>query len=144
MGWSVVNGGLLTLAADVFADQVGEAAFGVLAELIVVRGFLAYDKATAVVAGVKPFSGRSGSAAGTVEAHAGTHLNKWPTLRKFRRLLVLDAHQCQPLVVLKDTNGTDGDFVAALSETDGVPISSGPSHKTHDQNWRKHNSRKNN
>lgn len=141
MSWSVVSGGLLTLAADVFADQLGEAAFEVLAELIVVRGLLTDHESAAVVAGVKPFGCGSGSSAGTVEAHTGAHFHKWPALRKFRRFFVFDANQCQPLVVLQDTNGTDGDFVAALSETDGVPISSGPSHETHDQNRREHNGR---
>ena len=143
-GLVLIDGGLLTLAADVFADQVGETAFGVLSELIVVRGFLADDKASAVVAGVKPFGRGSGSAAGTVEAHAGAHFHKWSTLRKFSRLFVLDAYQCQPLVVLKDTNRTDGDFVAALGETDRVPIPSGPSHETHDEYRREHNGRENN
>jgi|SRR5579862_7896891 len=144
MGWSVVNGGLLSLAADVLTDQVGETAFGILAELIVVRGFLADHEASTVVTGVKPFGRGSGSAAGTVEAHAGAHLHKWSTLRKFRRLFVLDAYQCQPLVVLKDTNRTNRDFVAALGQADGMPVSSGPNRKTHDKNGCEHNGRKNN
>jgi hypothetical protein len=144
VGWSVVNGGLLSLAADVLADQIGEAAFEVLAKLIVVSGFLADHEASAMVAGIKPFCCGSGSAAGAVEAYAGAHFHKWPTLRKFRWFLVLHAHQRQPLVVLKDTNRTDGDFVAALCETDGVPISSGPGHETHDEHRREHNGRENN
>ena len=139
MSCFVVNGGLFTLAADVFADQVGKAAFGVLAELIVVRGFFAYDEASAVVAGVKPFGRGSGSAAGTVEAHAGAHFHKWSTLRQFRRFLVLDSDQRQSLIVLKDAYRTDGDFVPAIGLTDGVPVSSGPDHETHHENGREHN-----
>ena len=45
---------LLCLAADVFPDQVDEAAFGSLTELIVAGGFLADYESAAMIATVKP------------------------------------------------------------------------------------------
>src|SRR5260370_11218758 len=83
---------LLALAAHVLADQVCEATFGILPKLLVVCGFLADDKAPAVIAGVEPFCGRGCDSDAAVEAHTRAHFDERPALRKFRRLFVLDAH----------------------------------------------------
>jgi hypothetical protein len=83
---------LLGLATDALANQIGEAAFRSLTELVIVRSFLADDKPSAVIAGVKPFrAGRCRSVA-TVKTYASPHLDKRSALRQFRRSFVLDPH----------------------------------------------------
>lgn len=129
---------LLSLAADVPADEVDEAAFGIFSELVVVIGFLADDEPSAAVAGVKPFRGGRGDAAATVEAHAGPHFDKRSTLRQLRRLFVLDLDQGEPLVVPEDADRTDRNFIAGRGLADGVPVSGGQGHQAHHDHWREH------
>src|ERR1700693_4378748 len=116
---------LLALAADTLADERDEAAFGILAELVVPGCLFAYDDAPTTITRVKPFSRRHSRSAVTVEAYAGPHLDKGSALGKFSRLLEFHADQGETLIVFEDTNGTDRHFVARFSQADGAPISGG-------------------
>ena len=116
---------LLGLATDALANQIGEAAFRSLAELVIVRSFLADDKPSAAIPGVKPFRARCCRSVTAVKTYAGPHLDKGSALRKFSRLLEFHADQGETLIVFEDTNGTDRHFVARFSQADGAPISGG-------------------
>src|SRR5262249_37164325 len=97
--------------------------FRAFAEFVVVRGFFADDEAPAVVAGVEPFGTGSGASICAVESNAGAHFDEGSALRKISRLFILDADKGCPLIILENTNGTDGDFVASFGLSDGVPFS---------------------
>ena len=112
----------LALAADVFAHQVDEPALWMLAELVVVGGFLADDEAPTVIAGVEPFCGWGGGATGAVKTHARAHFDERPALRKFCRFFEFNADQRQPLIVLENANGTDRHFIAGFGLPDGAPV----------------------
>jgi len=126
------------LSADALADQVGEAAFGIFAELVVVGSFLADYEASAVVAGVEPFRGRSDSATGAVEAHAGSHLDERSTLGKICGFFVLDADQGKTLIALEHSYRTYGDLVARPGLTDGAPVSCSQDHQADHEHRRQH------
>jgi len=92
------------LSANSFADQIGEITLGSLAELIVMRGFLADHESSAAVARIEPFRGRCGLAAGAIKAHTRAHLDKRTALGKCSRFLVFDPNQRHPLIVLEHSN----------------------------------------
>ena len=83
---------LLCLAADIFADQVHEATFGSLAELIVAGGFLADHKPAAMIATVKPQGRRSRRAACAVKTYPRPQFDEGTALREMRRVFVLNAY----------------------------------------------------
>ncbi len=135
--------GRLLLAANVFADEGGEAAFGILAELVVMGGFFADHDASAVVAGVKPFCGWGDGATGAVEAHARAHFDKGPALRKVRGFLVFDAYQGEPLIVLENADGTDRHFIAGFGLADSAPVPGGENRQADNEHRRQDHGGKN-
>ena len=134
---------LLALPADTLADQPHEAAFGILSKLVVVRRFLADHKASAMVAGIKPFGRRSGYTAGAIEPHARPHLDKRSTLQKFSRLFKFNPHQRQPLIVPQDPHRTNRNSIASLGLPDRAPVPRGECHQAHHQHRCQHNHTKN-
>ena len=134
---------LLVLGAHTLADHSDEAAFRVLAELFVMRGFFAHDKAPAVIARIEPLTRRGGGAAGAVEAHARPHFNKGSALWKFCRLLVLHADEGDPLIVLENAHGTYRHFVAGVSLADGPPVSGRENDQADHEHRRQYNGGKN-
>lgn len=125
------TGSLLRFVADVLADQLPKPAFGWLAELIVVVRLLADYEAPAVVPSVKPFGRGIRRPAGAIDSHPRPHLNEWATLRKLRRILVLDPHQRRPLIVLEYPDRADGHFVSRFRLSDHPPLSSGQDERNH-------------
>jgi hypothetical protein len=123
---------------DFLAHEVDEPAFRKIAELVVVGGFLADDEAPAVVAGVEPYRGGGGGAAAAVEAHASAHFDERSTLRKVCRFLIFDADQCQPLIILEDPDGADGDFIAGFGLPDAAPVPSRPDDQADYEHQRHH------
>jgi len=134
---------LLVLTANAFADHGDKAAFGILAELVVMRGLFTDDDAPALVAGIEPLARGGGSAASAVEAHARAHFNKGSALRKFCRLLILHADQCDPLIILQNAHGTYRHFVASVSLADGPPVSGRENDQADHEHGRQHNGGKN-
>ena len=126
------------MAADVLAYEIGEAAFRRFPELVVVGGFLADNRLSSAVASVEPFRGGGGGSAGAVEADAGAHFDEWAALRQFGRVLVLDAHQGQTLVVPEDADGADENGVAGGGLSDGAPVSGGHDHQADHQHRGQH------
>ena len=86
-------GGLLALAADVVQDEVTEAAFWCLAEVVVASCLLAHDGAAAVIAGIEPLCRRVSGAAGAVEPNPRAHLYERTALGKLCRFFVLYPHE---------------------------------------------------
>jgi hypothetical protein len=119
------SGGLLALAADALADEICKAAFRILAELVVVRGFLADHEASAMIAGVEPFRGGRRHAAGAIEAHPRPHFDERPALRKFCGLFEFHPYQRKPLIILEHSNGTDRHLIAAFGLADAAPVPGG-------------------
>lgn len=126
------------MATDAFADQVSEAALGVLAEFVVVEGFLADDVTTAAVARVEPFRSWGGSPAGAIETDAGTHLDERSPLRQMRRIFVLDADECDALIFLQHPDGADRNGVAGASLSDDVPFAGGDGGETEHKHRSQH------
>ena len=117
------NNPLLGLATDALANQIGEAAFRSLAKLVVMRSFLADDKPSAAIAGVKPFRARCCRSVAAVKTYAGPHLDKRSALRQFRRSLVLDPHQRSSLVAFQHPHRADRDRIPGFSLSDSAPLS---------------------
>jgi len=130
---------LLALAADVLADQIGEAAFGVFAEVGVVGGFLADDVVSAAIAGVEPLRGGYSQSTCAIKADAGAHLDEGSALRETGGFFVLDANQGYPLIIPGDMDGAHGDGVARAGLSDGVPLAGGYGSQAKDQNRRQYN-----
>src|SRR3954453_19804288 len=116
------TGRLLGLAADVLADQLPEAAFRSLSELVVVRRLLAHHEAPATVAGIEPLRSRSGSAVRTIEPYPRAHLDEGTALWKLSWFFVFDAHEYRALVILQHPNRTHGNFIASFGLSDGSPL----------------------
>lgn len=129
---------LFTLATDALADQVGKAAFRVLAEFAVVRSFFADDVAAAVIAGVEPHGGRGGDASRAVEVDTGTHLYERSSLRQMGGIFVFDANQGDALVLLENADGADRHGVAGTGLSDRVPFPRGDRGKTEHQHRGQH------
>ena len=121
------------MTTHVPADEIGEVAFGSFAELVVMRGFLADDEASAAVAGIEPFGGGDGGAAGAVEADAGAHLDEGSALRELGGVFVVDADQGHALVILEFVHRADGDSVAGSGLSDGTPVVGGQKDKAEDE-----------
>lgn len=131
------------MAADILTDHGDEAAFGILAELIVVGGFLADDESSAVIAGVKPYRRGGGGASDAVKSYARAHFDEGSALRQFCRFLVLDPDQGDPLIVLEDTDGTDRDFIASFGLADEPPVSGSEHHQADHEHRCQHDGSKN-
>lgn len=114
---------LLCLAADILADEVDEAAFGSLAELIVAGSFLADHKPAAMVATVKPQGRRSRSAARAVKPHPSPEFDEGTALREVRRVFVFYAHQRRTLILSEYTDRTHRDLISGLGLSDLLPLS---------------------
>lgn len=127
--------GLLRLAADLVQNQIAEAAFGGLAEVVVAGGFFAYHRAPAAIAAIEPLRGRSGYSVRAVESHSRAHLYKRTTLRKLRWILVLHPHQRRPLIVLEYPDRAHRNGVSRFRLSDRLPFSSSPD-ECHEQDGR--------
>lgn len=127
---------LFAKAADRLAHQIREVALRSLAELVVVGRLLADHESSCMVFGVKPFAGRSGLAIGTREPDSRPHLDKRAALRQFRRFLILDSHESNPLVILEDPHRADRNFCARIGLPDRPPVRGSPD-KTDNHKWNK-------
>lgn len=114
---------LFTLAANALADQICESAFRRLAELVIMRRFLADYKASAAIARVEPLGRGRHIAVSAIESDAGSHLDKRSTLGKLRWFFVFHTNQGRTLVVLQNADGTDRDFIAVSGLADSAPVS---------------------
>ena len=130
--------GLLRLTANVLADQLAKPAFRRLTELIVVGCLLADYESPAVVATVKPFCRGIRHAACTIESHPRAHLDKWTTLGKLRRILILHTHQRRSLIILEDAHRADRNLISCFGLSDRLPLSGGTD-KRHHQDGREYN-----
>ncbi len=128
---------LLRLAAHALAYHGDETAFRILPELLVAGGFLTDDEPSAVVARVEPFRRRDSGAIGAVEPHPRPHFDERSALRQFWRFLVFDPNQGNALIVLENTDGTDGYCVSGFGLANRPPIPGGEHHQADYYRWRK-------
>src|SRR5580765_1518098 len=105
---------LLRLAADVPTYQITKPAFRCLAELVVAIRLLAHHEASTVVAGIEPLCGRSSHSARAIKSHPRAHLDKWTTLGKLRRILILHTHQRRSLIILADAHRADRNLISCF------------------------------
>src|SRR5271156_4705836 len=131
------RGPALLLLANVLAGHLSESALRISPEMVVAIGLLAHYKSSAVIARVKPFRGRNLATAPAVEAHARAHLHERTTLRKFDRLLVLDAYPRRPQI-LPHPQRTHRHPISRPSFANRMPVARGKRHQAHQHHRRQH------
>jgi len=125
------------LPADVLAGHIAESALGIAPKLVVASGLLAHHKSPAVIARIKPFRGRNHAAATAVEAHASSHLDERPTLRKFGRFFVFHANPGRPQI-LPHPQRTHRHPVSCSSLANRMPVAGGKRHHADQHHRRQH------